>query len=128
MKDSVKGIGIGLIVVGALGYLGVLGGIFMMVTGANDEAFRQMERDLGPEAANFVKLLSQWFGILLGVVGSAVLIFGGLQMMRLKSWGLCVTACALAMLPCWGCCCIGLPLGAFGLYVLFQSEIKASFT
>jgi len=128
MKDSVKGIGIGLIVVGALGYLGVLAGIFMMVTGANDEAFRDFEREFGPQAGNAIKLFSQWVGILLGVVGSAVLIFGGLQMMRMKSWGLCVAACGLAMLPCWGCCCIGLPLGAFGLYVLFQDEIKASFT
>lgn len=128
MKDSVKGIGIGLIVVGALGYLGVLAGIFVMVTGANDEAFRELEREFGPQAGNAIKLFSQWVGILLGVVGSAVLIFGGLQMMRMKSWGLCVTACALAMLPCWGCCCIGFPLGGFGLYVLFQDEIKASFT
>lgn len=128
MKDSVKGIGIGLIVVGALGYLGVLAGIFVMVTGANDEAFRELEREFGPQAGNAIKLFSQWVGILLGVVGSAVLIFGGLQMMRMKSWWLCVTACALAMLPCWGCCCIGLPLGGFGLYVLFQDEIKASFT
>lgn len=128
MKDSVKGIGIGLIVVGALGYLGVMASIFMLVTGANEEALRDLEREFGREAAQAIGLIGQWVGILLGVVGSAVLIFGGLQMMRMKSWGLCVTACALAMLPCWGCCCIGLPLGAFGLYVLFQSEIKASFT
>lgn len=128
MKDSVKGIGIGLIVVGALGYLGVMASIFMLVTGANEEALRDLEREFGREAAQAIGLIGQWVGILLGVIGSAVLIFGGLQMMRMKSWGLCVTACALAMLPCWGCCCIGLPLGAFGLYVLFQSEIKASFT
>jgi len=128
MKDNVKGIGIGLMVVGALGYLGVLASIFVMVTGANEEAFRELNRELGPEAANFIKLFSQWVGLLLGVVGSAVLIFGGLQMMRMKSWGLCVAACILAAFPCWGCCCIGFPLGAFGLYVLFQDEVKASFT
>jgi len=128
MKDSVKGVGIGLIVVGGLGYLMVLLSIFMMVTGANEEAFRDLNRELGPEAARFIKLFSEWVGLLLGTVGSAVLIFGGLQMMRAKSWGLCVAACVLAMLPCWGCCCIGFPLGAFGLYVLFKDEVKASFT
>lgn len=129
MKDSVKGVGIGIVVLGAIGWLYAVANIFMVMLGAKfmDEMAGEFERDFGPEAARALAYGMQWGGILIGIIGSSVLIFGGLQMMKHKSWGLCVATCILAMVPCWGCCCIGLPLGAFGLYLLFNEEIKQSF-
>jgi len=127
MKDSVKGVGIGIVVLGALGYVGVIANVAMMALGGNEEWIHELERDLGAEAARAIAYGSQWVGIILNVLGSAALIFGGLQMMKHRSWGLCVATCFLAMVPCWGCCCLGVPLGAFGLYLLFNEEIKQSF-
>ena len=100
MKDNIKGIGIGMIVLGAIGYLMVLANVVMMALGMSgtEEMFADLERELGADVAKAFAYGSQWVGLILNVIGSAVLIFGGLQMMRMKSWGLCVTACALAML------------------------------
>jgi hypothetical protein len=130
MKDNVKGVGIGIIVLGVIGYLMVMANIAMMAMGAmggNQQWISEFEREFGAEAARAIAYGSQWVGIILNVIGSAALIFGGLQMMRRRSWGLCVATCFLAMVPCWGCCCLGIPLGAFGLYLLFNDEVKQSF-
>ena len=129
MKDNIKGIGIGMIVLGAIGYLMVLANVVMMALGMSgtEEMFADLERELGADVAKAFAYGSQWVGLILNVIGSAVLIFGGLQMMKRKSWGLCVATCFIAMVPCWGCCCIGIPLGAFGLYLLFNNEVKQSF-
>jgi hypothetical protein len=129
MKDSVKAVGIGIVVLGVLGWLYAVANILMVMLGSEMwvEMSREFEREFGAEAARAMVMGSQWAGILFNIVGSSLMLFGGLQMMRHKSWGLSVTACILAMLPCWGCCCIGLPLGGFGLYLLFNDEIKRSF-
>ena len=64
----------------------------------------------------------------LSLVVSAVVIFGGVKMRQLQSWGLALTASVLAMIPLLGpCCCIGLPIGIWALVVLNKTEVKAAF-
>ncbi len=78
-------------------------------------------------------------GILGGVIGGVVyivlallqgvVIFGGLKMKNLQSWGLAVAAAVIALLPCtngW-CCLIGLPVGIWALVVLMNNDVKAAF-
>ena len=70
-------------------------------------------------------------GIIQGVLGmifGGVIIYGCLQMMKLESYGLGMAACILAMVPCLSPCCIlGIPLGIWGLVVLNDPVVKASF-
>ena len=127
MKDNVKRVGIGLVVLGSIGYLWVLLNIVFMATGFNQDQFAEFEQQFGPEVGRMIELGSQWIGLIFGFAGNALLLFGGLQMMKMKSWGVCVAACIFAMVPCFGCCCIGIPLGGFGLYLLFNAEIKQAF-
>jgi len=86
------------------------------------EAMRAMQAGQGSQAAIRVPL-----GILsLGF--SAVILFGGLSMIKLQRWGLALAAAIMAIVcgnPC--CCPIGLVAGIWGLVVLSKAEIKAAF-
>jgi ABC-type proline/glycine betaine transport system permease subunit len=71
-------------------------------------------------------------GVVLYVVGLAVDVFiawAGFQMLRLKSWTAAVVANVMMMIPCiTSCCCvIGVPLGIWGLIVLFDKNVKSAF-
>jgi hypothetical protein len=86
--------------------------------------------DIGPEQEAMI-----WFsgiaGLIIGGIMSVcgiVIIIGSVKMMRLKSYGLAMTACILAMLPLLSpCCCIGLPVGIWGVVVLCNPQVKAAF-
>lgn len=70
-------------------------------------------------------------GIVFGVIGiivAGVIIFGGIKMKKLQSYGLALTAAIIAMIPCISPCCIlGLPFGIWALIVLMKPEVKAAF-
>lgn len=61
-----------------------------------------------------------------GAVAGILIIIGSVQMLNLSGLALPVTACILAMIPCFsGCCCVvGLPAGIWGLVVLSQPYVK----
>ena len=69
-----------------------------------------------------------------GIQGGFVLlnlfiIVCGVQMMKLQSWGLCVTGSVLAMLNIGSCCCVlGLPVGIWSLMVLMSPEVMTIFS
>jgi predicted Zn finger-like uncharacterized protein len=73
---------------------------------------------------NVVGGLFSVFGILLAVV----MIFGGYKMKRLENYGLAMAVTIFAILPCWNCCLLGLPLGIWSLIVLNRPEVKVAFT
>ena len=64
---------------------------------------------------------------LLGVLIAVLVIVGAVKMRRLKSYGLAMTAAIIAMLPCSGCCMLGLPFGIWGLVVLNDANVKTAF-
>jgi len=64
--------------------------------------------------------------ILFGVVYLLILA-GGIQMLRFQTWGLCLAACILTMLPCNCICLLGLPIGVWGIVMLSQSSVRAAF-
>jgi len=67
-----------------------------------------------------------WELILL--VCNTVVIAGALQMMRLRDANLARGACVLALVPCCGpCMVLGIPFGAWGLYVMRDPEVTAAF-
>jgi ABC-type proline/glycine betaine transport system permease subunit len=55
--------------------------------------------------------------------------WAGFQMLKLKSWTAAVVANVLMMIPCFSSCCciIGVPLGIWGLIVLFNKDVKSAF-
>jgi len=62
--------------------------------------------------------------LLIGIL----MLFAGVKMRRLESYGLCMTASILAMIPCLSCCFLaGLPVGIWALVVLSKPEVKDFF-
>jgi hypothetical protein len=61
------------------------------------------------------------------IVLSVVVIVASSRMMQLKGYGLGVTACILSMIPCTGCCLLGLPFGIWGLVMLNRPEVREGF-
>ena len=52
---------------------------------------------------------------------------GGIQMIRLKVWGLCLAACILTMMPCNCFCLLGLPIGIWRTVVLSLGSVRSPF-
>ncbi len=67
---------------------------------------------------------------LLAIAVSGLVLYGGLQMRRLQSYGLSMTACILSFIPCFtSCCCIlGLVFGIWGIVALNKPEVKEAFS
>lgn len=124
-----------LIVTGALGVLFALLGVVQSLTssGVPPEVLDQMRNTPGMEqwadmlgrmTSGPLSLLSNMASLAL----SGFVLFGGLKMKNLESWGLALAASILAVIPCCnGCCCLGLPAGIWALVVLNKPEVKAAF-
>ena len=125
-RSQVNGPAIGLLITGIVGGVfeltSFIGGLF----GAS--WMTMMENDI-PEQIEMMFQTSFWTaGALVGILIAVFLVFAWSKMKDLESWGLCVAASILAMVPCVSpCCLIGLPIGIWCLVVLNRPEVKASF-
>ena len=126
-KGKVMAPAIALLVVGGLGLaLSIFSCIWSMVApppvvDPNAPPFVQqfMQGGVGPLA-----LAIQ--GVFLVVNG--LIIAGGIQMLRLRSYTLSMTSTILAMINIGNCCClVGIPVGIWGLVILLQPDVKAAF-
>jgi hypothetical protein len=64
----------------------------------------------------------------LSVLLDAFVIFAGVQMKAMRSWGLCLAAAIVSCIPCyWSCCGLGLLSGIWSIVVLVRPEVKAAF-
>jgi hypothetical protein len=61
-------------------------------------------------------------------IAGPILIFGAMQMRKLKMYGLAMTSSILGMIPCTGCCLVGLPIGIWALIILLKPEVKSAFS
>ncbi|MGL4550513.1 MAG: hypothetical protein ACRC33_04950 [Gemmataceae bacterium] len=64
------------------------------------------------------------------VLVSLLGIFGGIRMLQLKSYGLCVFAAIVSAIPCVsgaGCCCIGEAVGVWAIVVLLSNDVRSAF-
>ena len=112
---------VGLIVTGVLNVVfTVIGLLFIALGGAsaiNDPQARDALPGLGVMVGASVVQL---------VLGGLV-IYAGMQMRKIQSWGLAVAGSIVAMLPCLPCCLLGLPIGIWALIVLFDNDVKQAF-
>lgn len=66
---------------------------------------------------------------MIGLAVSIVILIGAVKMKSLELRGLAITANVLALLPFVSpCCCIGIPVGIWGLTVLNRPEVRDAFT
>ena len=126
--DLVNGPGIGLIVSGASYALLAVFRFVVAVIGFGISAGSSTGNSQMDKIMAMSGTLSVVFGVLTLVL-AGVILWGGIQMRRCRSYGLCMTAAILAMIPCtFPCCLLGLPIGIWALVVLSKPEVKLQFT
>lgn len=133
--QRVKPPAICLVVLGGLGILNALAGMVMAVVGGGMNAdFLQQMQEQGQQIPPWLAPMLGGGSTVVNVITSAIglglagfIAFSGLQMMKLKSHGLCMAGAVVAMLPCSVCCCLGLPLGIWSVVVLNKPDVRAAF-
>jgi hypothetical protein len=53
--------------------------------------------------------------------------FGGLKMKSLENYKLAMAASIISIIPCFGCYCIGIPVGIWSIITLNKPEVKSAF-
>ncbi|MCA9133908.1 MAG: hypothetical protein KDA45_12165 [Planctomycetales bacterium] len=137
---------IGLIVAGILnGLLGIWGLLSAVLTllgvgpaiAAQQQQAEQLEElrkqglDWAEQLVETLYALQGPLGLtlsLIQLVAAAVIVYGGLQMKNLQSYGLSLGAAILALIPLVSCCCTGLPIGIWAIVVLVDPHVKQSFS
>lgn len=112
---------IGLIVTGGVGIVTTL--IWMALIGLFGVAILA-----DPDAREALPAVWIWMG--LGVIAlalSALVAYAGWQMRQLQSWWLAMAGAIIGMLPCSGCCILGLPIGIWAILVLIDNDVKRAF-
>jgi len=126
-SDQVNGPAIGLIITGALNIVLALGRGVMTMLGIG---MNTLQNSGNPDADKVLAMIST-FGLgfaIVGVLGGIFILFGGFKMRRLESYGLCMAASIVAMIPCLSACClVGLPIGIWSLVMLSKPEVKSAF-
>jgi hypothetical protein len=112
---------IGLIVTGVLGIIFVVLGMLMVGVVGLAAFADPSSRDALPSVG-----VSMGFGVI-ALALSALTAYAGWQMRQLRSWGLCMAGAIVGMLPCSGCCLLGLPIGIWAIIVLIDNETKQAF-
>jgi hypothetical protein len=123
--EVVNGPAIGLIVVAILGVLLQIASLILNLAGASFLAASQMPKEA------WANIFSGTVGVVSSIIGilvSGLILFGGMKMKKLESYGLAMTVSILAMVPCLSpCCLIGLPIGIWAVVVLSKPEVKSAF-
>ncbi len=129
VESSLSGPAIALMVVGGIDiFLGVLNflapvlGFSLMAAGSAGPGKAAGNADF---MANMVSGVIQG---LLNLVFGGVIILGAMKMKQVQSYGLAMTSCIMAMIPCVNCCILGLPFGIWGIVVLNKPEVKEAFS
>lgn len=135
MQNKVLGPAIGLIVLGVLGIFLVIPEF--MIGFADPAMFDELDLPVDEEILDQLKQALRmrientsvtWNVVL--IVLDIFIVVAGVQMLSLKSWTMAVVANILLMITClFQCCCcpLGLPIGIWGLIVLFDSNVKQAF-
>jgi hypothetical protein len=77
-----------------------------------------------PERHGLVVVIDVLWRLFMLAVAAVVLI-GSLQLLRRRSWIMGLVAAVLSIVPCIGPCCpLGIPVGAWALYVLLRPDVR----
>lgn len=107
---------------GVLLLLALVFDIWLLLSGAAAERTRPG----GMSGESQVLIRAVW--CLLMVVAHVVILAGAVGMKGLRSRGLSMTACILALIPCCGpCFVLGIPFGIWGLMALNDPKVQRAF-
>lgn len=128
--QAVKGPAIALIVTASLGLVYyLLSGVFTLVTGG-----MMLQHEMPPDISPHVRaFLEGARGPLAGVINLVIaamdgfVLYGAINLLRLRNRGTAVAASIVAMLPCQCCCLFGLPAGIWALIALNKPEVRSQF-
>lgn len=128
-RSKVQGPAIGLIVFAILSFLGqIFSIVYGLVAGGGDLTVQLLNAGVPAEFADIVAKASVTGVGCLGILFAAVILFAGLKMRGLQSYGLTIAGSILALIPCNCCCCwIGLGVGIWSLVTLSREDVKAAF-
>lgn len=121
--QQVKAPAIAMIAVAGIAACFALLGLFLNVVGAGFAAGGSSSMP-SFMASRVVSILFHlvWLGL------DGLIIYGALQMMKLKSHGLALGAAVICVIPFLSpCCVLGIPFGIWALVVLAKPEVKQAF-
>jgi len=126
-RDRVNGPAIGLIATAVIGFVVAAGALVQAMLGT----VIAMPPDFPPEFRKMFEGMTGAIGFVNAVFAAAlstVILMGGLKLRKLQSFGLCIAAAIIALVPCISpCCCIGLPVGIWVLVVMNSADVKPYF-
>lgn len=135
MAGKIRAPGIALLIANAIGalYALVTVGMGPGTGGMSQDYLEQLNEsgaDLPPGVINFIQSASS-AGYIVNVVTlllGVFLIWGSVQMMSAKNYGVAMVTAILSMIPCLApCCVLGLPFGIWALIALSDVNVKALF-
>ena len=100
-----------------------------------EEIIQQVQNQTGQSfpasvPTNAIKTVAIASSVLPLALGILVL-FAGINFLRLKNWGLAMTGAVLLLIPCCGTafpvCVVGLPIGLWAVIALNRADIKSAF-
>lgn len=126
--NKLKAPAIGLIVAGVLN---AVSGLYLLASTLIQFSAGVLDRNFSQDSERIGFYIGFWGTAALGILGflvAPIIIYGAIQMMRGRSFGLSRTAAILAVIPLTSCCfVIGIPFGIWALVVLSQPDVKALF-
>jgi hypothetical protein len=122
-----------LMVTGGIGIAFALVGMVQGMLGTNTGQLEELMTN--PDVPDWLKQAasvsaSRGTGIISNLFSIALngfILFGALKMKNLESRGLAMAASIVALIPCFTCYCLGIPVGIWSLVVLSKPEVKAAF-
>lgn len=125
-------LGIAYMLLGAIdvlwGLVAVAGSIFNVVASEHRDAFAGQTEAFrtGQMVGGVTATVLAFTAFVVGPLTIAA----GLRMRKGTSYTLCLVAVVANMIPCYNTCCcglLGIPIGIWGLIVLLDADVKASF-
>jgi hypothetical protein len=128
VRDKLRRPAIALILVGAINaFLGVLFILSALVAFVKGPAGRLLENEDEKLGYIFGSVFWPTLG-LISILASPLVIYGAIQMFRVRRYSMARLAAILALIPVTSVCCIsGIPVGIWALIVLSQPEVRAAF-
>lgn len=130
MEEKIQYPAIALMVTSGLTMLLQLLNLALQALSIGVGGFSAMQGGAGGQQQAMMNMFSGGFGMVIGVfslIASGVIFFGAMKMYKFENYGLAMTAAALACVPCFSCCCIGVPFGIWAIVALQDPIAKESF-
>lgn len=128
-RSDVQGPAISLMAVSLIavicGTAALVADVYLIVSGAVAKLEAMNEGPISEYTQITVRTI--WGAVL--VIASSFVLYGAVQMRRLRSFGTARAAAIVAMIPLLGPCCIlGIPFGIWAFVVLVRPGVRKSFT